>query len=117
MKKILVVDDTEGIRNLLRSLLESAGFAVEEAENGVAALALLHAKQFACVITDLEMPEMDGKALAERTKVLFPQIPVIMATGNRAAAEGAPVFGIVGKPFKNKEVLKLIQFVTGESMR
>ena len=62
---ILLVDDKPEVRQMLRSILESESFACEEAENGAEALQCLDAQTFALVITDIEMPVMDGLELLQ----------------------------------------------------
>ncbi len=65
---ILVVDDQLSIRQLEKSILESAGYRVETADNGVEAMAKLADEHFDLVVTDIQMPEMDGFALTEKIK-------------------------------------------------
>lgn len=118
MKKVLVVDDEQQIRELLKNLVIKAGFEVETAEDGVEALEKMRATKFQCVLTDLQMPQMDGKQLAQEVKRLYPQIPVILMTGRMDLAEGAQVFQVIEKPIcKMSVVVDLIKLVTGESMQ
>ena len=77
--RILVVDDDEDIRMLLRELLERAGYTVDEAGDGRTALRNLFATPPALVILDVTMPDMDGYQTLERIRDLS-DVPVIMLT-------------------------------------
>ena len=79
---VLVVDDDADVRELLRRMLESDGYAVVEAENGRAALGALRAGRPAVILLDLMMPEMDGfEFVAElRRDEAWRTIPVVVIT-------------------------------------
>lgn len=79
--KLLVVDDEEGIREVLRITLTDAGYEVLTAENGFAGLGMVKTHKPDIVLTDIRMPGMDGMALLKSVKQLFPEIEVIMITG------------------------------------
>ena len=82
-RQILIVDDDETIRSLLRSRLQSHGWKIAEAENGKAALSMLEHFTPSVVILDLLMPEMDGFETLKniRATPLFKDLPVIVLTG------------------------------------
>jgi hypothetical protein len=86
---VLVVDDDAGVRLLLRRILEAEGYAVIEAENGLAALARLGERTPGAILLDLMMPQMDGfeflSALHEREA--WRQIPVVIITAKDLTAE------------------------------
>jgi CheY-like chemotaxis protein len=86
---VLVVDDDESIRGLLRRILESEGYTVVEAENGRAALDCVSQRMPGAILLDLMMPEMDGfeflTALHEREA--WRQIPVVIVTAKDLTAE------------------------------
>jgi two-component system chemotaxis sensor kinase CheA len=67
-KHILVVDDSLTVRNILRNYLEASGFDVSTAENGILALSKLREVRFDAVITDIEMPAMNGLELIKRIR-------------------------------------------------
>lgn len=69
-KRILVVDDSLGVRNHLTSLLEAKGFEVTTAENGVVALQAFRPNYYSCVLLDVIMPEMDGYETCRAIKAL-----------------------------------------------
>jgi DNA-binding response OmpR family regulator len=110
---VLVVDDEEDIRLLLRELLERAGFDVHEAPNGRAALRTFHTVRPDLVILDVAMPELDGWATLERIRELS-DVPVLMLTAK--AAEADRVRGLrggaddyVAKPFAREELLARVE--------
>jgi DNA-binding response OmpR family regulator len=111
--RILVVDDDEDIRILLRELLQRAGYDVDEVEDGRAALRQLYATPPALVILDVTMPGMDGYQTLERIRDLS-EVPVIMLTARtqelekvRGLAAGADDY--VAKPFGRQELLARVQ--------
>ena len=111
--RILVVDDDEDIRILLRELLGRAGYRVDEAADGRAALRQLYETPPALVVLDVTMPEMDGYQTLERIRDLS-DVPVIMLTARtqelervRGLASGADDY--VSKPFGRQELLARIQ--------
>ena len=80
--RVLVVDDEDEIRNVLRSYLESFGFQVSDAPDGEVALEMLKIETFDYVITDLKMPRMTGDVLVSRGKLLAPsKTRFIVVTG------------------------------------
>jgi two-component system chemotaxis response regulator CheY len=116
--KVLLVDDSAMSRRYVRHLLENMGVEAEhiiEAENGKAAVAALTDTMFDIVLTDYNMPEMDGQALVEyiRTQSWQTEIPILMLTsennqGRLAAVEKAGVSAICDKPFEKGSIRKEI---------
>jgi DNA-binding response OmpR family regulator len=111
--RILVVDDDQDIRQLLRALLERAGYLVDEAEDGRAALRILFTTPPALVILDVTMPDMDGYETLERIRDLS-EVPVLMLTARtqelekvRGLSAGADDY--VAKPFGRQELLARVQ--------
>ena len=80
MKKILVVDDEENIRELYREELEEMGYEVTIAHDGAQALALLDKTKFDLVTLDMRMPEMDGIETIRKMKEKDSTLPVIIST-------------------------------------
>ena len=79
MEKILIVDDEKNIRSVLKGLLEKNGFKdILTAENGKQAMAVLEEESVAAIISDLQMPEMDGMTLFKKTRSLA--VPFIIIT-------------------------------------
>lgn len=114
--RVLVVDDSVASRHHLRRLLEELGIErITEAVNGKEAVALLQDTMVDLVITDYNMPEMDGRELTEyiRTQSWQNSVPVLMVTseqnmGRLAAVERAGVSAICDKPFEAGSIRRLI---------
>ena len=81
MAKLLVIDDEEGIRNLLDILLRRKGYDVVLADRGRKGLELLRRERPDVVVLDLKMPEMDGVTVLREIRSLDPKQPVIILTG------------------------------------
>ena len=106
---VLVVDDDDDIRSLLRELLKRAGFEVHEEATGLAGLRTFHARRPDLILLDVSMPEMDGWQTLERIRELS-DVPVLMLTAKDAEADrvrglrgGADDY--VTKPFAREELL------------
>lgn len=105
--KFLVVDDFSTMRRIVRNLLKELGFNnVDEAEDGVVALQRLQEGNFEFVVTDWNMPNMDGLTLLQtiRSSPGLKHLPVLMVTAeakreNIIAAAQAGASGYVVKPF------------------
>lgn len=105
--KFLVVDDFSTMRRIVRNLLKELGFSnVHEAEDGIAALALLRSGNFDFVVSDWSMPHMSGLDLLReiRTDANLKHLPVLMVTAeakkeNIISAAEAGASGYVVKPF------------------
>jgi two-component system, cell cycle response regulator CpdR len=99
-KRILLVDDEEPLRAAVRMILELDGHQVTEASDGAEALSLFTIGEFDLVITDFEMPVMEGNELAVRIKLLAPSMPILMITASESARLGAenPVDALLNKP-------------------
>lgn len=80
-KRILVVDDQESMRSMLTDLLDMMGHQTLTAAGGTEALERMRDQAIDLVITDLNMPEMDGMELTKRIKSASPDVPVIVITG------------------------------------
>jgi CheY-like chemotaxis protein len=117
---ILVVDDEKNIRDVVRYVLERAGYRVILTDNAEAALAVLNERLLEpqLLLTDIVMPGMNGLALAAQAHHLRPSLPVIFMTGfaNEYQAE---LSGSVclRKPFKPPELLAAVQDVVGSPGR
>ena len=105
--KFLVVDDFSTMRRIIRNLLKELGYTnVDEAEDGVMALSKLRSEQFDFVVTDWNMPNMDGLTMLKhiRADATLSKLPVLMVTAeakkeNIIAAAQAGANGYVVKPF------------------
>ncbi|AUJ26374.1 DNA-binding response regulator [Virgibacillus dokdonensis] len=107
--KVLVVDDEERIRRLLRMYMERDGFLVEEAENGADALKLALDNHYDVILLDIMMPEMDGVEVCQELRK-EKDTPVIMLTAKGEEANRVQGFEIgvddyIVKPFSPREVV------------
>ena len=111
-KRILLVEDEQPLRSCLRMMLELEGHQVSEASNGAEALKIFNPDEFDLVITDYEMPVMQGNQLAIRIKRLAPSLPILMVTGSGQARRDAtnPVDLVMSKPFTMTD----LRLVVGE---
>ena len=105
--KFLIVDDFSTMRRIIRNLLKELGYSnVDEAEDGVMALAKLRTDSFDFVISDWNMPNMDGLTMLQQIRAdpALAKLPVLMVTAeakkeNIIAAAQAGANGYVVKPF------------------
>lgn len=109
MSRVLVVDDEPGIRKVVRDALERAGHEVETAGDGEEAARLLEESGFALVITDLNMPRMDGRALVRLIRK-DSAVPILVLTVRQEEREkvrllDAGADDYVTKPFGVEELL------------
>jgi CheY-like chemotaxis protein len=108
-RRILVAEDNKAIQNVVSRILDFMGFEVALAENGVEALSVFHKNSFDLVLTDLEMPIMDGWRLTHCIKEMSPNTPVVLMTGADMATvlrevERGPVHSVLFKPFRAEDL-------------
>ncbi len=113
---ILLVEDEDAVRNVARLVLESRGYRVLEAANGVEALELAHrhAGTIDLLLSDLVMPRMNGQQLAERLAVESPAVRVLLMSGypDRVVPSGAatdPRFEFLSKPFQPSTLARRVR--------
>lgn len=114
--KILVVDDEESVRDLLREILENEGCGVSTAADGHEALVLFESREFDAVFTDVGMPGMSGWELASNIRQRRKNLPIAVITGWGEAVgsnehKEAGVDWVVAKPFTTERILELVQNV------
>ena len=112
-RRVLVVDDDDDIRLLLHELLSGAGYLVETAQDGRAALRVFHEKPTDVVVLDLSMPELDGFETLERLRDVS-DVPVILLTARSSEIDKVRGFragadDYVVKPFGRQELLARIE--------
>lgn len=113
MKPILVIDDEERIRHLVRMYLEREGYSVEEAENGREALDKIHKREYSLLIVDLMMPEVDGWRVCREVRENS-NIPIIMLTARGEEFDRVLGFELgaddyLVKPFSTKELVARVK--------
>jgi CheY-like chemotaxis protein/anti-sigma regulatory factor (Ser/Thr protein kinase) len=111
---ILVVEDEEDVRELLKDILTDGGHEVEFTPDGEKGIELFRQKRFDLVFTDLGMPGMSGWQVAENIKKICQETPVALITGwevkqNDSELKASGVDLVVKKPFRVNEVLQLVQ--------
>lgn len=113
--KLLIVDDEEKIRGLLKKYAQYEGFAIDEAGNGVEAVKKCYENEYDCIIMDIMMPEMDGyTACKEIRKKTSTPILMLSAKGEEYDRIYGFELGIddyVVKPFSPKEVMMRIHAI------
>ena len=116
-KKILVVEDSITSRMLLKNVLEGAGYEVTTAINGVKAWEILHRQKFDLIVSDVEMPEMDGFELTKKVRKdeQLKSVPLILLTSLGSEADqkkgmesGATAY-FIKSSFEQKSLLELIE--------
>lgn len=98
---ILVVEDDAIVRMLIVDVLEELEFNVLEAEDSQRALELLGDKSLRIdlLMTDVGLPDMDGRALAHKARELHQHLPILFASGYAETLEVADGMQVIGKPF------------------
>jgi two-component system chemotaxis response regulator CheY len=117
-RTVLIVDDSASMRQIVRLTLQNAGFAIVEASNGAEGLERLHAHQVQAVISDVNMPVMDGINFVKAIRLLsaYRSIPVLMMTTasdaeRRQAGRAAGATGWIVKPFNPAQLLQTLEKV------
>ncbi len=117
-KKILTVDDSKTMRDMVRFTLSSAGFEVVEAEDGVQALSVLDKTSVDLIITDINMPNMDGVTLVRRVRGggNHRGVPILVLTteggeAKKADGKAAGATGWIVKPFTPDKLVQVVNKV------
>lgn len=115
-KKILVVDDCDTTRKLLSYIIKEKGYRIISASNGIEALELLATSPIDLIVTDLNMPQMDGYELSKslRGQDAYREIPIIMITTEAGEADRrmgleAGVTTYLSKPISPQRLLYEIE--------
>ena len=120
MKRILIIDDAATVRMYHRNILESAGYVVEEAMNGIEALEKALQDPFDLYIVDINMPKLDGYGFLRQLRAEdIPQAPAIMVSTEAAANDQTAAFraganGYLVKPVKPGKLLTHVRLLLGE---
>jgi two-component system chemotaxis response regulator CheY len=118
MAQIMAVDDSASLRQLLVRTLIEGGHKVVEAKDGVEALGVATAHKVQLVITDVNMPQMDGLTLVKKLRALplYKNVPILVLTtemdpNKKKAAKEAGATGWIVKPFDPDQLLATIRKV------
>ena len=126
MTRILIVDDEPDIRAVLREILESAGYAIETADDGEAGLNAGLDQAIGLVILDIWLPKIEGIAVLKELHEKRPGLPVIIVSGgsrtvpmehSAALAEAYGAASVLLKPFRSAEVLDSVAQALGSAQR
>lgn len=119
-KTILTVDDSASIRQMVKFTLTKEGYSIVEASDGKDALAKIAGKKIDMVVTDLNMPNMDGITLIKelRAKPEFRFTPIIMLTtesqdSKKSEGKAAGATGWIVKPFQPEQLVSVTKKVLG----
>ena len=112
--RILVIEDEEDVRELLRDILTDAGHNVEISTDGNEGIKMFKKKKFDLVFTDLGMPGMSGWEVTEKIKNINDKVPVALITGwnvklDESEMNDCRINLVVQKPFKMEQILNLVQ--------
>jgi two-component system chemotaxis response regulator CheY len=117
-KTIVVIDDSESIRELIGLLLENAGHNVEKAADGKDALRLFDGRDIDLIVTDLNMPHMDGITFIKEVKKIevYNTVPILVLTTEsqvvrKVEAKEAGATGWIVKPFIAEKFLEIAKKV------
>ncbi len=113
-RRILVIDDSKPIRNVLSKMLSFMGYEVVVASSGNEGLDLFSKNSIELVLTDLHMPDIDGWTLALHIKDKSPTTPVVLITGSEEESimeklKGSCVDSVMFKPVRLQEIEKTVQ--------
>jgi len=119
-KTVLSVDDSASMRQMVKLTLSGAGYSVVEAGDGKEALAKIGTADVNMVITDLNMPNMDGLTLIRELRKMpaYKFLPIVFLTtesdeGKKGEAKAAGATAWITKPFKQDQLLAVVKKVLG----
>ena len=107
-RRVLVVDDEDAIRMLVRKVLERAGFEVETARDGCEAIERLAVADFDVLLLDVMMPKLDGFGVVEEMQRTRPQLlarTLLVTASHLKSLQSLPVRGIITKPFSVSDLV------------
>ena len=115
MNRVLIVDDEPHVIRVLKLALTRIGIEVDEAYNGVNALEYLESHQTDAVITDIDMPRMDGRVLCDRIDEMFPdrEFPIFIMTAraeleHRDWSRSIPNLTFMEKPLSIRKLVRVL---------
>jgi two-component system cell cycle response regulator DivK len=120
-KRVLVIEDTEDNRQILRDLLSAAGYEVIEATDGATGVAMALDRHPDLILMDIQIPVLDGYEATRRIKAApsTRHIPIVAVTsyalvGDEARTRDAGCDGYVAKPFSPRQLLKKVREFIGD---
>ncbi|KMM85392.1 Response regulator receiver domain-containing protein [Pseudomonas taetrolens] len=112
---ILVVEDDDIVRMLIVDVLQELGFSVLEADGSARAIELLEDtnQRIDLLMTDVGLPGMDGRALAQKARELRQSLPILFASGYADTVEVEEGMAIIGKPFSIDQLRDKVKSMLG----
>ncbi len=121
-KRVLIVDDSSAIRKSVSFILDQAGYAVVAAEDGLDALSRLDGASFDLIVTDVNMPNLDGIGLVKkvREQPAYKYTPIVVLTTESQGSKmeegkAAGATGWIVKPFDADKLLAVVKRLIGEA--
>lgn len=108
VQKILLVDDEPAILRMFEMALRKSGFRVDAVESGTSARALLSLNHYDALLTDKNLPDFDGVALAQLARAAQPNLPIVMTTGYATPALAESLLHVVDVLFSKPVSLKTL---------
>ena len=114
MRRVLVIDDNRDMRELMRVILEGAGYTVDLAEDGEIGLRAQRARPADVVITDIFMPNQDGLEIISQLRSEYPGVKLLVVSGGGTLVKGAGYLStareigahaVLAKPFEQQDLL------------
>ena len=121
-KKILLIDDSEMVLQILGAMIEDVGYDLETASDGMQGLEELGENDYDCLITDLNMPVMDGYTFIKKVREMekYSDTPIIIVTTEKEASDkergfevGADIYLV--KPVQKEELQEKLKMLLDES--
>ncbi|SMC26250.1 Response regulator receiver domain-containing protein [Desulfacinum hydrothermale DSM 13146] len=113
MKRILVIEDDEGLRDLLQNFLEETGYQVVQAADGLEGMEAIEKESFDLIVVDVMLPYVSGIGLLKIVKKRNPDLPIICITGYgnspEELAQREHADRVLSKPFDLKNLLGAVQ--------
>ena len=111
-RPVLVVDDDEATRSAERAVLTESGFRVTEACDGEEAMRAIQSDPPALIVLDIQMPGVDGPALARELRMALRHVPLVILTGvddPKHEADRCNAEAFLSKPFNARELVKVVR--------
>lgn len=111
-RPVLIVDDDEATRAVLRELLRESGFRVVEAREGAEALEVMQQDPPSVVVLDVQMPGVDGPAFARELRMSLRRVPLVILTGAsdpRREADRCNAEAYLAKPFDADDLVRVVK--------
>jgi CheY-like chemotaxis protein len=108
-KVVLVADDEEGVREFVATVLAEAGLGVITVADGAAALGVIRGRPVDVLVSDVQMPGMNGFELARRARLVHPLLPIVMISAySFTASDPGEYDAFLRKPFKVQELTRTV---------